>query len=142
MIFAAVMFSSPELAVLAMAIAGIGELMLAYAEGLFDDDASFVDYAFFVFDSVMACGLPFVGGGIKLGESIIKCAIKKVDVYYVCKPIFQSVYVTFEKKFIQFGVKDLILKNLYDVPFVEKIKDVAKWDVFPSFVHEIINDNS
>ncbi len=97
---------------------------------------------FFVFDSVMAWRLPFVGGDIKLGENIIRYAIKKVDVYYVCKPIFQSVCVTFEKKFIQFGVKDLILKNLYDVQFIEKIKDVAKWDVFPSFVHEIINDNS
>ena len=119
-----------------------GECILAYADGLFDDDASSVDYAFFVFDSVMAWRLPFVGGDIKLGENIIRYAIKKVDVYYVCKPIFQSVCVTFEKKFIQFGVKDLILKNLYDVQFIEKIKDVAKWDVFPSFVHEIINDNS
>lgn len=142
LLFAGVMLSSPELACLAIAIAGIGECILAYADGLFDDDASSVDYAFFVFDSVMAWRLPFVGGDIKLGENIIRYAIKKVDVYYVCKPIFQSVCVTFEKKFIQFGVKDLILKNLYDVQFIEKIKDVAKWDVFPSFVHEIINDNS
>lgn len=142
LLFAGVILSSPELACLAIAIAGIGECILAYADGLFDDDASSVDYAFFVFDSVMAWRLPFVGGDIKLGENIIRYAIKKVDVYYVCKPIFQSVCVTFEKKFIQFGVKDLILKNLYDVQFIEKIKDVAKWDVFPSFVHEIINDNS
>lgn len=142
LLFAAVMFSSPELAFLAIAIAGIGEFILAYADGLFDDDVSSVDYAFFVFDSVMAWCLPLVGGDIKLGENIIRYAIKKVDVYYVCKPIFQSVYVTFEKKFIRFGVKDLILKNLYDVPFIEKIKDVAKWDVFPSFVQEIIDDNS
>ena len=142
LIFAGVILSSPELACLAIAIAGIGECILAYADGLFDDDASSVDYAFFVFDSVMAWRLPFVGGDIKLGENIIRYAIKKVDVYYVCKPIFQSVCVTFEKKFIQFGVKDLILKNLYDVQFIEKIKDVAKWNVFPSFVHEIINDNS
>ena len=142
LLFAGVILSSPELACLAIAIAGIGECILAYADGLFDDDASSVDYAFFVFDSVMAWHLPFVGGDIKLGENIIRYAIKKVDVYYVCKPIFQSVCVTFEKKFIQFGVKDLILKNLYDVQFIEKIKDVAKWNVFPSFVHEIINDNS
>lgn len=142
LLFAAVMFSSPELAFLAIAITGIGEFILAYADGLFDDDVSSVDYAFFVFDSVMAWCLPLVGGDIKLGENIIRYAIKKVDVYYVCKPIFQSVYVTFEKKFIRFGVKDLILKNLYDVPFIEKIKDVAKWDVFPSFVQEIIDDNS
>lgn len=142
LLFAGVILSSPELACLAIAIAGIGECILAYADGLFDDDASSVDYAFFVFDSVMAWRLPFVGGDIKLGENIIRYAIKKVDVYYVCKPIFQSVCVTFEKKFIQFGVKDLILKNLYDVQFIEKIKDVAKWNVFPSFVHEIINDNS
>lgn len=142
LLFAAVMFSSPELAFLAIVIAGIGEFILAYADGLFDDDVSSVDYAFFVFDSVMAWCLPLVGGDIKLGENIIRYAIKKVDVYYVCKPIFQSVYVTFEKKFIRFGVKDLILKNLYDVPFIEKIKDVAKWDVFPSFVQEIIDDNS
>ena len=142
LLFAAVMFSSPELAFLAIAIVGIGEFILAYADGLFDDDVSSVDYAFFVFDSVMAWCLPLVGGDIKLGENIIRYAIKKVDVYYVCKPIFQSVYVTFEKKFIRFGVKDLILKNLYDVPFIEKIKDVAKWDVFPSFVQEIIDDNS
>lgn len=142
LLFAGVILSSPELACLAIAIAGIGECILAYADGLFDDDASSVDYAFFVFDSVMAWRLPFVGGDIKLGENIIRYAIKKVDVYYVCKPIFQSVCITFEKKFIQFGVKDLILKNLYDVQFIEKIKDVAKWDVFPSFVHEIINDNS
>lgn len=142
LLFAAVMFSSPELAFLAIAIEGIGEFILAYADGLFDDDVSSVDYAFFVFDSVMAWCLPLVGGDIKLGENIIRYAIKKVDVYYVCKPIFQSVYVTFEKKFIRFGVKDLILKNLYDVPFIEKIKDVAKWDVFPSFVQEIIDDNS
>lgn len=142
LLFAGVILSSPELGCLAIAIAGIGECILAYADGLFDDDASSVDYAFFVFDSVMAWRLPFVGGDIKLGENIIRYAIKKVDVYYVCKPIFQSVCVTFEKKFIQFGVKDLILKNLYDVQFIEKIKDVAKWDVFPSFVHEIINDNS
>lgn len=142
LLFAGVILSSPELACLAIAIAGIGECILAYADGLFDDDASSVDYAFFVFDSVMAWRLPFVGGDIKLGENIIRYAIKKVDVYYVCKPIFQSVCVTFEKKFIQFEVKDLILKNLYDVQFIEKIKDVAKWDVFPSFVHEIINDNS
>lgn len=142
LLFAAVMFSSPELAFLAIAIAGIGEFILAYADGLFDDDVSSVNYAFFVFDSVMAWCLPLVGGDIKLGENIIRYAIKKVDVYYVCKPIFQSVYVTFEKKFIRFGVKDLILKNLYDVPFIEKIKDVAKWDVFPSFVQEIIDDNS
>lgn len=142
LLFAGVILSSPELACLAIAIAGIGECILAYADGLFDDDASSVDYAFFVFDSVMAWRLPFVGGDIKLGENIIRYAIKKVDVYYVCKPIFQSVCLTFEKKFIQFGVKDLILKNLYDVQFIEKIKDVAKWDVFPSFVHEIINDNS
>lgn len=142
LLFAGVILSSPELACLAIAIAGIGECILAYADGLFDDDVSSVDYAFFVFDSVMAWRLPFVGGDIKLGENIIRYAIKKVDVYYVCKPIFQSVCVTFEKKFIQFEVKDLILKNLYDVQFIEKIKDVAKWDVFPSFVHEIINDNS
>lgn len=142
LLFAGVILSSPELVCLAIAIAGIGECILAYADGLFDDDASSVDYAFFVFDSVMAWRLPFVGGDIKLGENIIRYAIKKVDVYYVCKPIFQSVCVTFEKKFIQFEVKDLILKNLYDVQFIEKIKDVAKWDVFPSFVHEIINDNS
>lgn len=142
LLFAGVILSSPELVCLAIAIAGIGECILAYADGLFDDDASSVDYAFFVFDSVMAWRLPFVGGDIKLGENIIRYAIKKVDVYYVCKPIFQSVCITFEKKFIQFGVKDLILKNLYDVQFIEKIKDVAKWDVFPSFVHEIINDNS
>ena len=56
--------------------------------------------------------------------------------------MYKRQYVTFEKKFIRFGVKDLILKNLYDVPFIEKIKDVAKWDVFPSFVQEIIDDNS
>lgn len=60
----------------------------------------------------------------------------------MCKPIFQSVCVTFEKKFIQFGVKDLILKNLYDMQFIEKIKDVAKWDVFQVLYMEIINDNS
>ena len=31
----------------------------------------------------MAWRLPFVGGDIKLGENIIRYAIKKVDVYYV-----------------------------------------------------------
>ena len=35
---------------------------------------------FFVFDSVMAWRLPFVGGDIKLGENIIRYAIKKVYV--------------------------------------------------------------
>ena len=72
LLFAGVILSSPELACLAIAIAGIGECILAYADGLFDDDASSVDYAFFVFDSVMAWRLPFVGGDIKLGENIIK----------------------------------------------------------------------
>lgn len=38
------------------------------------------------------------------------------------KPIFQRVYVTFEKNFVQFGLKDLIVKNLYNVPFIEKLK--------------------
>ena len=45
------------------------------------------------------------------------------------------------KNFVQFGLKDLIVENLYNAPFIEKIKDVAKWDVFPSFVQEIIDDN-
>lgn len=47
LLFAGVILSSPELACLAIAIAGIGECILAYADGLFDDDASSVDYAFF-----------------------------------------------------------------------------------------------
>ena len=96
---------------------------------------------FIVFDVIISSVLPFIGGEIKLGENIIKESIKKVVVYDNCKPIFQRVYVTFEEKFIQFGVKDLIVKNLEDVSFIEKIKNIAKWDVFPSFVQEIIDDN-
>ena len=94
-------------------------------------------FEIYIYSIFVSSVLPFIGGDIKLGENIIKESAKKVSVYYACKPIFQRVYVTFEKNF----VKDLIVENLYNAPFIEKIKDVAKWDVFPSFVQEIIDDN-
>ena len=114
---------------------------MAIADGVNSENATSIDYGFFYFDIFVSSVLPFIGGDIKLGENIIKESAKKVSVYYACKPIFQRFYVTFEKNFVQFGLKDLIVENLYNAPFIEKIKDVAKWDVFPSFVQEIIDDN-
>ena len=39
-------------------------------------------------------------------------------------------------------IKKRFIVAIYMIfPFIEKIKDVAKWDVFPSFVQEIIDDN-
>ena len=65
---------------------------------------------FFYFDIFVSSVLPFIGGDIKLGENIIKESAKKVSVYYACKSIFQRVYVTFEKNFVQFGLKGSVLK--------------------------------
>ena len=141
LIFASIIFASPELILIGFFIYFSGILLLAIADGVNSENATSIDYGFFYFDIVVSSVLPFIGGDIKLGENIIKESVKKVSVYYACKPIFQRVYVTFEKNFVQFGLKDLIVKNLYNVPFIEKIKDVAKWDVFPSFVQEIIDDN-
>ena len=141
LIFASIIFASPELILIGFFIYFSGILLLAIADGVNSENATSIDYGFFYFDIVVSSVLPFIGGDIKLGENIIKESVKKVCVYYACKPIFQRVYVTFEKNFVQFGLKDLIVKNLYNVPFIEKIKDVAKWDVFPSFVQEIIDDN-
>ena len=39
-------------------------------------------------------------------------------------------------------IKKRFIVAIYMIfPFIEKIKDVAKWEVFPSFVQEIIDDN-
>lgn len=142
MLFAGVIFASPELMLVGFSIYFSGILLLAIADGVNSENATSIDYGFFFyFDIFVSSVLPFIGGDIKLGENIIKESAKKVSVYYACKPIFQRVYVTFEKNFVQFGLKDLIVENLYNAPFIEKIKDVAKWDVFPSFVQEIIDDN-
>ena len=141
LIFASIIFASPELILVGFSIYFSGILLLAIADGVNSENATSIDYGFFYFDIFVSSVLPFIGGDIKLGENIIKESAKKVSVYYACKPIFQRVYVTFEKNFIQFGLKDLIVENLYNAPFIEKIKDVAKWDVFPSFVQEIIDDN-
>lgn len=141
LIFASIIFASPELILVGFSIYFSGILLLAIADGVNSENATSIDYGFFYFDIFVSSVLPFIGGDIKLGENIIKESAKKVSVYYACKPIFQRVYVTFEKNFVQFGLKDLIVENLYNAPFIEKIKDVAKWDVFPSFVQEIIDDN-
>lgn len=141
LIFASIIFASPELILVGFSIYFSGILLLAIADGINSENATSIDYGFFYFDIFVSSVLPFIGGDIKLGENIIKESAKKVSVYYACKPIFQRVYVTFEKNFVQFGLKDLIVENLYNAPFIEKIKDVAKWDVFPSFVQEIIDDN-
>lgn len=141
LLFAGVIFASPELMMVGFSIYFSGILLLAIADGVNSENATSIDYGFFYFDIFVSSVLPFIGGDIKLSENIIKESAKKVSVYYACKPIFQRVYVTFEKNFVQFGLKDLIVENLYNAPFIEKIKDVAKWDVFPSFVQEIIDDN-
>ena len=40
-------------------------------------------------------------------------------------------------------IKKIFIVAIYMIfPFIEKIKDVAKWEVFPSFEQEIIDDNS
>lgn len=81
LLFAGVIFASPELMLVGFSIYFSGILLLAIADGVNFENATSIDYGFFYFDIFVSSVLPFIGGDIKLGENIIKESAKKVSVY-------------------------------------------------------------
>lgn len=108
----------------------MGEIGIAYSDGLLDGDWTLSDGFFFTFDTVLSVVLPFSGGGIKFASQSSRLIIEKLLVSYQNK-IFNKVSIKIVNEVNTWGPIKLIFENLYSDPIKIQIRDFFLYNIVP-----------
>ena len=132
----AIATTNPELIIEGLIIGIIGEYLIAYSDGIFNNPNIF-DIVFFFIDSGLAIGTP-LSGGLKVGTQTLKIVIEK-NILKINNHMITGVSVKFNLDAIEWSLGKIIFENLFNKPAKEYIQDLIIYDLGLSSLHEVFS---
>ena len=130
--------TNPELIVEGLIIFSIGEMLIAYSDGILDNP-NYVDWGFLFVDSVSAILIPFGGGGLKIGSQTLKIIIEK-NLLRINNYMVNEVSVKINLEIVEWGLGRIIFENIFNKPVNNYIHDFIINDLGFSCLHEVFSN--
>lgn len=130
--------TNPELFFTAVSIFIIGEYLIAYSDGIFDNP-NLIDWGFLFYDSASAILTPFFGGGLKIGSQTLKIIIES-NLLRFNNYMVTEIGIKVNLEVVEWGLGKIIFENIFNRPVEEYIHDFIVDDLLLSRLHDVFSD--
>lgn len=127
---AGIAITCPEIIIAGTLFFILGEIFLAYSDGLIDGEVTLTDGFFFTFDNVISILLPFIGIEIEIGSQFSKTALESIILKYQNK-ILEEISSQLIVENIPYFVFKIVLKDQYSDPIKIQLERFFLMNIVP-----------